>query len=143
MIKLSNFFRTLDRMKKYGYMKESAFYKTASSYKRQYKRAKTRSEKRLIHGMIEGLVESNPSLSKIPTFKKRVKRLVDSVNARYGSGEELLNYENINDYIDYIDKVSEFYGNYFYDTEKVLNNYKDIVIMGGESVETAFKRLLT
>lgn len=141
MIKLFNVWRTLDRMKKYDYMKQSQFYKNMRRFERKYRKADSREEKRKIKEQIESLIEQNPGQRNVNEFKKEVRKRIETVNRRYGQGETVITEENYADYINFISKVQTAFGDFFYGTENALEIFKDTVVIGGESVDKAVKTL--
>ena len=139
-MKLSNFFRSLDRMKKFDYMKESQFYKNSNRLKRKYKSSATRAEKRDLRQEIEALYESHPAFNSVTNFKRTVKKTIQTVNTKYGS--EVVNEANYNDYIDFISQVSDYFEGYFYENEKALDTFNQVVTLGGKKVSDAVKEFI-
>ena len=121
-------------------MKESQFYKNANRFRLGYKAAKTRAEKRAIKEHIISLIESNQNISNVNKFKRTVKKTIKTIQEKYDA--DFLNESNFNQYIDFINRISNHFGDFYYDTEKYLNVFNDKVLIGGQSINAVVKEFI-
>lgn len=151
--KMFNALRTIDRMKKYNYMKKSDFYKRARKLATEYNKA-NKQEKAVVKKLMEQHFNSNKSYAGVKKLNDFIDKERQTLFERYASDdikneEKLTDKEKLNsfmtreqyiEYVDYIEKVKKSYEDYFYKADDAINAFRDVVVIGGKSISDAFKQ---
>lgn len=154
--KMFNALRTIDRMKKYNYMKKSDFYKRARKLATEYNKA-NKQEK----AIVKKLMEQHFNLNKAYAGVKKLNDFIDKERAtlfdRYATDElkkgiedgepvsrnklnEFMTREQFIEYVDYIEKIKKAYEDYFYKADDAIDAFRNMVVLGGKTIDDAFEQ---
>lgn len=151
--KMFNALRTIDKMKKYNYMKKSDFYKRARKLATEYNKA-NKQEKAIVRKLMEQHFNSNKAYAGVKKLNDFIDKERATLFDRYASDElkkakglthkeklnQFMTREQYIEYVDYIEKVKKAYEDYFYKADDAIGAFRDVVVIGGKSIDEAFKQ---
>lgn len=118
MFKLFNLRRTLARMEKYDYQRQSMYYKIQKSLLRRYDSATNKADKQYARELMKKTWEAHKSDNTVTKQKQKAKDIINKVNEE--AGREILTLDNIADFYDFAIRVRATMSDVFFDSREVI-----------------------
>lgn len=118
MLKLFNLRRTLARMSKYDYQRQSQYYKIQKSLLRRYDSATNKADKQYARELMQKMWEQSKSDNTVTKQKKKALNLIEKVNEE--AGREILTLDNIADFYDFATQIRAKMSDVFFDSHDVI-----------------------